>query len=341
MKLPLRRLPSHLQGQLAGFYLVGGNEPLLVGEALGQIREAARVRGFEDRELHTAGAQFPWAELEAGSSNLSLFGARRILEVRLPSPSPGTQGARVLRSLAERQAPDCLVIVGVTGRLDARTAWVKAVAEHGVLVEVWPVDRQELPRWIGERASALGLRLTTGAAALLADRVEGNLLAADQELRKLALTISDGRVDEDAVFEAVANSARFDVFRLSDAVTDGDAARAVTVLDGLRAEGVDPVRVCWALGREIGRLTRLKSAVQQGENIERALLRHGVWRRRMPAVKRALGRFDGRRLRALLAEAARADNTVKGRTPGDPWLAVTALVLAAVEPGSPARRVAR
>ncbi len=341
MKLPLRRLPSHLQGQLAGFYLVGGTEPLLAGEALDQIRDAARAQGFEDRELHTVGAQFPWAELEAGSSNLSLFGTRRILEIRLPSPSPGTQGGRVLRALAEGQSPDCLVVVGVTGRLDARTAWVKAADASGVLVEVWPVDRSELPRWIGERSAALGLRLTAGAAALLADRVEGNLLAADQELKKLALTISDGQVDEDAVFEAVANSARFDVFRLSDAVTDGDAARAVTVLDGLRAEGVDPVRVCWALSREIGRLTRLKSAVQQGENIDRALLRHGVWRRRMPAVKRALGRFDARRLKALLARAARTDTTVKGRTPGDPWVALTALVLAAVDPGSTARRVAR
>ena len=341
MKLPLRRLPSHLQGQLAGFYLVGGTEPLLVGEALDQIRDAARAQGFEDRELHTVGAQFPWAELEAGSSNLSLFGTRRILEIRLPSPSPGTQGGRVLRALAEGQSPDSLVVVGVTGRLDARTAWVKAADASGVLVEVWPVDRSELPHWIGERSAALGLRLTAGAAALLADRVEGNLLAADQELKKLALTISDGQVDEDAVFEAVANSARFDVFRLSDAVTDGDAARAVTVLDGLRAEGVDPVRVCWALSREIGRLTRLKSAVQQGENIDRALLRHGVWRRRMPAVKRALGRFDARRLKALLARAARTDNTVKGRTPGDPWVALTALVLAAVDPGSAARRIAR
>ena len=340
MKLPFRRLKSHLQGQLAGFYLVGGTEPLLVGEALEQIREAARSRGFEDRELHTVSAQFRWDELEAGSNNLSLFGTRRILEVRLPSPSAGKQGARVLRALAEHQAPDRLVLVAVTGRLDARTAWVKAVDASGVIVEVWPVDRQELPRWIGERSATLGLRLTTGAAALLADRVEGNLLAADQELRKLALTINDGGVDEDTVFEAVANSARFDVFRLSDAVTDGDAARAVTVLDGLRAEGVDPVRVCWALSREIGRLTRLKSAVQQGENIDRALLRHGVWRRRMPAVKRALGRFDGPRLKDLLARAARTDNTVKGRTPGDPWVALTALVLAAVDPGSRAPRVA-
>ena len=341
MKLPLRRLPSHLHGQLAGFYLVAGTEPLLVGEALEQIRAAARGRGFEDRELHTVGAQFPWAELEAGSNNLSLFGARRIVEIRLPSPSPGTQGARVLRALAERQDPDCLVVVAVTGRLDARTAWVKAIDERGVLVEVWPVDRQELPRWIAERSAALGLRLTAGAAALLADRVEGNLLAADQELRKLALTLTDGRVDEDTVLEAVANSARFDVFRLSEAVTDGDAARAVTVLDGLRAEGVEPVRVCWALSREIGLLARLKNAVQQGENIDRALQRHRVWRRRMPAVKRALGRFDGPRLRALLARSARTDNTIKGREPGDAWVALTALVLAAVEPGSRARRVAR
>ena len=341
MKLPYRRLASHLQSQLAGIYLVAGTEPLLVGEALDQIRTAARAQGFEDRDLHTVGAQFPWAELEAGSSNLSLFGTRRILEIRLPSPRPGAQGASAIRALSEREDPDRLVVIAVNGKLDARTAWVRAVDERGVLVEVWPVDRQELPRWIGERAAALGLRLTRGAAALLADRVEGNLLAADQELTKLALNLPDGEVDEEAVLEAVANSARFDVFRLSDAVTDGDAARAVTVLDSLRAEGVAPVRVCWVLCREIGLLARLKNAVQQGENMDRALLRHGVWRSRMPAVRRALGRFDSRRLKALLAQAARTDNTVKGREPGDAWVALTALVLATLDSGSPPRTVAR
>ena len=331
MKLPYRRLSSHLQSRLAGIYLVAGTEPLLVGEALEQIRTAARAQGFEDRDLHTVGAQFPWAELEAGSSNLSLFGTRRILEIRLPSPRPGAQGAGAIRALAERDDPDRLVVIAVNGKLDARTAWVRAVDERGVLVEVWPVNRQELPRWIGERAAALGLRLTRGAAALLADRVEGNLLAADQELTKLALNLTDGEVDEEAVLEAVANSARFDVFRLSDAVTDGDAVRAVTVLDSLRAEGVAPVRVCWVLCREIGLLARLKNAVQQGEHIDRALMRHGVWRSRMPAVKRALGRFDSRRLKALLAQAARTDNTVKGREPGDAWVALTALVLATLD----------
>ena len=341
MKLPFRRLSSHLERGLAGVYLVAGAEPLLVGEALGQIRDAARAQGFEDRDLHTVGSNFPWAELEAGSSNLSLFATRRILEIRLPSPRPGDLGARVIRSLAEREDPDRLLVLALNGKLDTRSAWVKTIDRRGVLVEVWPVDRNELPRWIRERAAALRLRLTADAAALLADRVEGNLLAADQDLRKLALTSTDGKVDEDDVLEAVANSARFDVFRLTDAVTGGDATRAVTVLDSLRAEGVAPVRVCWALSREIGLLARLQNAIQQGENIDRALARHGVWRSRVPGVKRALRRFDGRRLKALLTEAARADNTIKGREPGDAWVALTTLVVAALDSDSPARTFAR
>jgi DNA polymerase-3 subunit delta len=175
--------------------------------------------------------------------------------------------------------------------------------------------------------------LTQAAAELLADRVEGNLLAADQELKKLALLSGDDTVHEDGVLAAVANNARFDVFRLVDAWLDGNPARAFNVLDGLRAEGSEPTLVCWALSRELSLLARLAAAVQQGQRLENAFTKHGVWQRRQALVRRALGRYSLADLRALLQHAVNVDRVVKGATLGNPWQAITQLLLVAFDPG--------
>lgn len=332
MKLALRQLERHLADRLAGVYLVAGDEPLLVGRALAQIRRAARSRGFTERDLHVVERGFRWADLEAGAENLSLFATRKLIELRLASPRPGDAGGRSIRALVERPDPDRLLLLGINAKLDsaaARSVWVKCIEEHGVVIDVWPIDRAQLPRWIGERAAELGLELGGDAAELLADRVEGNLLAADQELKKLAMTAPGATVDEQAVLDSVADSARFDVFRLTDALVEGDAARAFSVLGGLRREGVQPVLVSWALCREITLLARLAFAVERGERIDAALARAGVWRRRQPALKRALARCDSRRLSAMMARAASVDRTVKGGERGRPWDALTGLLLAA------------
>lgn len=331
MKLPLRQLQRHLDaGKLAGAYLVAGDEPLLVADALEQIRTAARRAGFEQRDLHVVDRSFRWDELAADTDNLSLFASRKLLELRLPSPKPGDAGARGIRALLERPDPDRLLIVAVAGRVDASAVWVKALEKAGVQVEIWPVERPELPGWIRARAARHGIRLTTAAAELLSDRVEGNLLAADQELAKLALHGAKGEVDEAQVLAAVADSARFDVFRLTDAVLVGDAARAFRVLHGLRAEGVQPVLVCWALARELGLLVSLKFAVASGDSLASAMARQRVWRRRQPAIERALKRFEWEHLTALLAQAVEVDGIVKGAAGASPWDALTGLVLAAV-----------
>jgi DNA polymerase-3 subunit delta len=332
LKLPFQQLAAHLQRELLGAYLVAGDEPLLVASALDRLREAARARGFEERELHVVERGFRWAEIEAEAGNLSLFAARRIVELRLGSPRPGDAGARALRGLIEQPDPDRLVLVAINAKLDAaatRSAWVKAFEQHGARVEIWPVDRAAMPRWIAGRARELELDMGSGAAALLADRVEGNLLAADQELVKLSLT-ARGRIDEAAVLESVANSARFDVFRLTDAVVAGEVARALRVLEGLRAEGVQPVLVSWALSREIALLGKLAFALARGESVDRACAQNGVWRNRQPGVKRALQRLRGRRLRRLLERAAEVDRTVKGPQHAQAWDALTGLVIEAV-----------
>ena len=194
MKLPGRQLGGHLARELLPAYLVAGDEPLLVSEAAARIRARARRDGFEQRDYFVAERGFDWQALTEGADNLSLFAARRIIELNLPTPRPGAVGGRVLKDLAQRPDPDRLMLV-VTGKLDAsasRSAWVKAIDKAGAVVQVWPVERPRLPAWIGRRARSRGLALSSATAEWMADRVEGNLLAADQEVRKLVLLLGKG-----------------------------------------------------------------------------------------------------------------------------------------------------
>jgi DNA polymerase-3 subunit delta len=330
LKLQLKQLPAHLDKGQAGIYLIAADEPLLVAEAADDVRRAARARGFDERELHVVDRSFRWESLAAGADTLSLFSSKRIIELRLASPRPGEAGAKVIRELAEARDPDRLILLAIQAKLDAqaqRSVWVKTVDRHGVVVEIWPVSRAELPRWIADRAERRGLAIARDAAELLADRVEGNLLAADQEIAKLALISDDGRVDAAAVLAAVASSARFDVFRLSDAVEACDLHRALSVLAGLEREGTAPTLVLWALVREIDLLARLRRASARGQRLDGLMGRLGVWRSRQAAVQRALARYSAAELDALLGQAAEADRAVKGAGYVGPWEAITALVL--------------
>ena len=316
-------------------YLVAGDEPLLVDESLEAVRAVARGKGFTTRELHVTDRSFRWAELEGAADNLSLFATRKIVELRMPSPRPGDAGSKAIAALAERDDPDRILIVGVGEKLDSaaqKTAWVKAIDKHGVIVEVWPIERADLPRWVQQRASAARLKLTSAAAQLLAERVEGNLLAADQEIKRLVLTAAGGEVDEAEVLESVANHSRFDVFALADAVLAGETARAFKILWGLRAEGVAPVLISWALNRDIGLLSRLDYAVRHGDNLDGALMRQGVWRRRQTLVKQATRRFKTRQLAALLRQASQVDAALKGVFPAEPWGTLTELLVAMLRP---------
>jgi DNA polymerase-3 subunit delta len=337
LRLPFRQLERSLAGSLARVYLVAGDEPLLVDEALEQIRAAARKAGFDSRELHATDRSFRWAELEGQADNLSLFASRKIVELRMATPRPGDAGSRTIAELAERDDPDTLLLIGVAEKLDssaARAAWVKAIEQHGVVVEIWPIERAELPQWVKQRATAAKLKLTAGAAQLLAERVEGNLLAADQEIKRLALTAAGREIDEAEVLESVANNSRFDVFALGDAVLAGDAPRAFKILGNLRDEGVAPVLISWSLVRDVLLLARLERAQRHGESVDAALMRSGVWRRRQPLVKQALRRFRKERLRDLVAQAASLDAAVKGAGAADPWNAVTGLMLELLRPAA-------
>jgi DNA polymerase-3 subunit delta len=343
LKLTLRQLTGHLRDALAPVYLVAGDEPLLVAEAAAEIVARARAQGFAQRDLHVVDRSFKWSELEADLGNLSLFATRRILEVRLPTGRPGEAGGRLIASFAERADPDQLLLL-VSSRLEsavARAAWVKSVETLGVFVQIWPLERAELPGWLRARAQQLGLELTQPAAELLADRVEGNLLAAAQELEKLSLVRGAGRIDEAVVTDAVAESARFDVFRLTDAILAGDAPRALHVLAGLRAEGTELVLISWALAREFGLLARLKFMGRDSAALDAALQRQGVWPRRRPLIKRALSRLSSPQLSALLVQAGELDRVAKGAAASArPWDLLTRIVLAGVLPAQGLRGTA-
>ena len=330
MKLPLSQLKAHLDRGLKGIYLVAADEPLLVAEATDAIRRTAIGQGFDERQVHFVERGFRWDMLAAAGDNLSLFSSRRILELRMGSPRPGDAGAKAIRELAETGDPDRLVIVSIQDKLDSsaqKSVWVRTIEQHGVVVDIRAVMRHELPRFIQARAKQRGLQIEADAAELLADRTEGNLLAADQELTKLALIADGSRVDADAVLAAVATSARFDVFRLGDAIVAGDAARAMTVLDGLRNEDAPPTLVLWAIVREILVLAELKRAEAAGESLEPLMGRLRIWRNRQPQVRKALRRYSERQLAALVADAARVDRTVKGIERAPVWTSITDLVL--------------
>ena len=330
MKFGAQKLAAHLSQTLASVYLVAGDEPLVVAEALESIRARAVRDGFEQRNLVVVDRGFRWAELEGDADTLSLFATRRILELRLESLRPGDEGRKTIQALVERPNPDRLFLVA-TPKLDSaasRTAWVKSIDTHGVIVQAWPVERPNLPRWIQERAGRTGLRFSATAAEFLADRVEGNLLAADQEIQKLGLLVGEGSIDEQTVLNAVASNTRFDIFRLIDAILARNARRSLAVLTGLRAEGIAPALVLWALSRELGLLLRLKTAAGQGVSEAQVFSRHRVWPKRQSILSTALRRYQLGQLITLLGRAEEVDRVIKGVSTGRPWDGLTQLVIA-------------
>lgn len=321
MKVSGDKLAGALGRQLEHVYLVCGDEPLLVNEAVDAIRARARASGYTERDLHVVERGFDWQALLAGSRSLSLFSERRIIEIRMANPAPGEQGANALVALASEASADNLVIL-VTGKLDARTQssrWVSAVDKHGVIVQVWPVELSRLPAWIRERLARHGLQADAAAAGLLAERVEGNLLAAHQEVEKLALLVPSGALDAQTVLEAVADSARYDVLQLGEAAMRGQAARALRILEGLRAEGVEAPIVLWAINKDLQWIARARHLMRKGQSAEAAMNAIYVWRPRQAAMKQALSRLRPTTVRQLLLDAECVDRAIKGVLRTDVW----------------------
>ncbi len=321
MKIQANQLSSHLNKSLAPCYLVTGDEFLLVDEALDAIRGAARARGFASRELHVADRGFDWATLRASTGNLSLFAEQRIIELRLPTGKPGKAGGAAISDLAQHSGSDLLFIV--TGpkldRSSAAAKWAKSIDEKGVSLPLWPIGVRELPAWLTSRMRTAGLQPDREAVMMIADRVEGNLLAAQQEIEKLRLILGTGKVTAEAVNEAVANSSRYDVYTLTDAALAGDAGRCVKILGRLRAEGVQSVFVVWALMRELRTLASLDDTIRHGGDLGGAMQKSGVWRNRQGLVRSCIGRHQHGAFHKMLQVVGRADAAAKGQRTGNPW----------------------
>jgi DNA polymerase-3 subunit delta len=328
---------------LYAIYCANGDEPLLVQEAADDIRAAARTAGHSERSVYTvAGAHFDWSELLASAQAMSLFADRRLIEIRVPGGKPGKDGSEALQRFCEVLGDDVLTLVTLP-KLDKVTqssAWFAALERAGVAVRVEPVDRKALPGWIAQRLGAQQQRVQGGEAgqrtlAFFADRVEGNLLAAHQEIQKLGLLYPSGELSFEQVEAAVLNVARYDVFKFSEAVLAGQTARALRMLDGLEAEGEAAVLVHWALMEDIRALKRVKDAMATGRPQPVALREQRVWGLKEKLFERLLPRLRDTALDSLLEAAQVCDGIVKGLRhpdwPLDAWGALRHLALQLLE----------
>jgi DNA polymerase-3 subunit delta len=335
MQLAADRLAAHLsKGPLRPLYTVHGDEALLAGEAADAIRTAARAQGYGERSVHVVqGAHFDWSAVLAAGSSLSLFADKQLVELRIPSGKPGKEGSAALQQLAAAASDDVLTLV-LLPRLDKPTksgAWFAALEGAGMTVQIDPIERAALPQWIAQRLQAQGQRVQPGqdgqrALAFFADRVEGNLLAAHQEIAKLGLLYPPGELSGEQIEAAVLNVARYDVFKLSEAVLGGQRARVQRMLSGLQAEGEAEVLVHYTLAEDIRALGRVKAAIAGGKPLPMALREQRIWGQRERLFERVLPRLSEAQLTHLLQAAHQVDGIVKGlKHPGwptDSWQAL-------------------
>ena len=340
-QISLSQLAAHLAKGLRPLYTLHGDEALLQQEALDAIRAAARAQGYTERSSFTvAGAHFDWSAVLAAGGSLSLFADRQIVEIRIPSGKPGKDGGAALQQIAQAaQGNDSVLTLVVLPRLDKATktgAWFAALEAHGATVQIDPVERAQLPAWIAQRLAAQGQRVAAGEEGqrtlqFFADRVEGNLLAAHQEIQKLALLHPQGELSREQVEAAVLNVARYDVFKLSEAVLSGQVARTQRMLDGLQAEGEAEVLVHWALAEDIRALKRVKDAMNAGKPLPMALRENRVWGVKERLYERLLPQASDAQLARLLQSAHVVDGIVKGLKqadwPQDGWQALSRLAL--------------
>ena len=332
MQIRPAQLAAHLQNGLAPLYIVHGDEPLLAIEAGDQIRTAARAAGFDEREVLVVESGFKWDAFIASRRNLGLFGSRKLIDLRMPSGKPGVDGARALEDCAANPDGDTIILITLP-RLDraaSTSAWFSAAEEAGVSIAVYPLERNELPQWIATRLARQRQRASRDTLQLLADATEGNLLAAQQEIEKLGLLLPEGELDPDAVDQAVADVARFDVFQLSEAWLAGDAARACRILASLENEGEGLPLLLWQLGEDIHGLAAVLSAAASGTPIAVAVKTARVWGKRQSAMERAARRVAPSMIAGMLLRLAKLDALAKGIGTGNAWteLADLALVLA-------------
>ena len=331
MPTPLPALRKQLAtGELKPVYLLAGEEHLLLLEAADALRARARELGYSEREVLDADSGFDWNALAQSASSMSLFATRKLIDLRVPTGKPGKEGAQSIIDYCANPPPDTVLLITATQWSKAHeTSWVAAVEKAGVFVPLWPLKPNELPDWIAQRMASRGLKPTRDAIEALVERVEGNLLAAAQEIDKLALLQGDAPLDAATLEDLVADSARFDVFKLADAALAGEAARALRILAGLRAEGEQVVALLGWMLNQLQMLARLANA--RG-NLAAAFKAERIWPAREAIYKKALSRADRAHWDACLIQAGRVDRIGKGRGTGDAWVEFERLLVAIAQP---------
>lgn len=333
MQLRIDALDAHVAKPLAQLYVITSDEHLLALEAADKIRRAARKQGYTERDVLSVERSFKWGELLAANQELSLFGDKKLIELRIPTGKPGKDGGAALQSYAKNLSPDNLTLITLP-KLDWATqkaAWVASLQQAAVYIDIPNVERAQLPAWISQRLAAQGQSAERASIDFIAERVEGNLLAAHQEIQKLGLLHQPGKLSYEQVQDAVLNVARYDVFKLSEAMLAGDPARLVRMLEGLKGEGEALPLVLWAVSEEIRTLLKLKAGMAQGRPLGALMKEMRIWGPRERMMEPALRRVSLPVLEKALQEAAQVDKMIKGLRAkahaGDAWDALLQLAL--------------
>ncbi len=331
MKLRPEQLPNHLEQGLSPIYLIFGDEQMLVEEASDLIRQQVRKLGADDRQVWHVEGRFNWSEIQWQEQTMSLFASQRLLEIRLPSGAPGKEGGEALRNYAANIPADTTLLI-ISGKIDARSQkskWFTELDRVGVTIPIWPIDITNLPRWVLQRMQQKGLQANQQIAALIAERVEGNLFAAAQEIDKLQLLCPDGKVDEETVLASVADNARFEVFGLMDTVFSGQATKIPRMISRLRGEGLDIMSVFSAVSWSLHRAVNMAIQIEQGERVEQVLAsqRPPIWEKARPMMREALSRHQRPQWQGFLQQMAKIDQAAKGSLKADPWSLLEILCL--------------
>ena len=338
-KLRSDQLTSALQKTLAPLYIVSGDEILLVQECCDRIRQACSQQGYNNREVYYVENNFDWDLLYYAGQSVGLFADKKLIELRV-NGKLNDKGRKALAEYSQQPPQDTVLLLSLPKleRSQLSAKWFTALERAGEFIQIWPINATQLPRWIEQRAKTLQLSLRRDAVSLLAARVEGNLLAAAQELEKLRLLDLQGPIDAETLSHAVADSARYDVFSLVDRALAGDAAGALKILRGLKSEGTDILSLLWALAREVRTLLQLQHELSLGKNLAASARKLGIWESRHVLLQNTLRRLKKNQLQVLLRLAGQSDRAVKGLHPADPWQTCTdiVLILAGVSPFSPA-----
>jgi len=336
MRLPPQQLPQHLAQGLKPLYVLAGDEPLAQRESLDAIRATARKLGFDERTSLIVERNFNWQQITAFGQSISLFASLRLLEINIPSGKPGIDGSKALQALAERPLQDTVVVI-ILPKIDWRdqkSAWYMALEQAGIFLSLQEVEAPQLPQWIAKRLAMQNQATDADTLEFIAHQVEGNLLAAHQEIQKLGLLYPEGNIADNDVRAAILNVSRYDAFQLGEAVLSGDVERTVRILQGLQDEGAQPVAVMNPLLWAIKPLVKIKQAEARGENLASAMQQAKIFGDRQALTKRAVSRLSLRQLQAALQKLAEIDQTAKGLIHGDAWLEISRLCFGLSRVGS-------